>query len=286
MRMPVFCDYHSHNFRCKHASGEVIDYAQKAAELGMTEFGASDHIPLSSQLMQGPRMTISDFDSYRDAVFFARDKLKGSIDVLYGVEADYEGEIQTWRDCDQLVGREDFDYVIGSVHVFHSASLPGAVWDVLRTVSGSEREELTVRYFNLIGEMAKTKTYDIVGHLDGSHRHMGWDKNPEGKVEVAILKSLDAVMESKMSVEINTSGFRYGIGMQFPNWWIIGKLVERGIPVMINSDAHHPDSVGQKFDEVVAKLIEYTGVKQATYRKRKISEVSVPSVVSQVPVDL
>ena len=38
-------DYHSHNRRCGHAAGELADYIEAAASLGLAEFGVSDHNP-------------------------------------------------------------------------------------------------------------------------------------------------------------------------------------------------------------------------------------------------
>ena len=39
-------DYHTHTFRCKHAQGDVEDYAKYAVEYGIDVLGVSDHTAL------------------------------------------------------------------------------------------------------------------------------------------------------------------------------------------------------------------------------------------------
>ncbi len=39
-------DYHTHHVRCGHASGELEDYVLKGIEIGLTQLGLSDHMPL------------------------------------------------------------------------------------------------------------------------------------------------------------------------------------------------------------------------------------------------
>jgi len=53
MQLPA--DYHMHTPLCHHATGEPVDYARHASELGLTEIGFSDHSPM-------PR---DDFDNWR-----------------------------------------------------------------------------------------------------------------------------------------------------------------------------------------------------------------------------
>ncbi len=252
-------DYHTHNFRCFHAEGDILDYAMKAAELGFTQIGASDHIPISKPHYQGYRMKEGTLPEYREAVQMARSKLHGKIEVLYGIEAEYDEDPQTLRECLSIFNREDFDYVIGSVHFYNGhdgQGIRGAVWDVISRVDGMEREELLIRYFGLVRGMAQTKAYDIVGHFDVITRHIGWPRDPSGKLEKAICLALDQIAESAMPMEVNTSGRRYGNKQPFPSPWIIRKALEREIPLQINSDSHAPDQVGTWHHDTFAQITD------------------------------
>ena len=43
-------DYHSHNRRCGHATGEIEDYVKVAIEKNLKEIGISDHFQLCAIL--------------------------------------------------------------------------------------------------------------------------------------------------------------------------------------------------------------------------------------------
>lgn len=265
-------DYHTHNFRCFHADDDVMDYALKAIELGFSQIGASDHIPVSKPHYQGYRMLLETLPEYREAVLATQNKLRGKIEVLYGIEAEYDEDPLTLRECEAIFEKEAFDYVIGSVHFFNGRDgqgVRGAVWDVVTRVDGVEREELLVRYFGLVGEMAATRAYDIVGHFDVICRHIGWAQDPSGLLEKSICRALDQIAESGMTLEVNTSGRRYSKGQPFPSPWILRKALEREIPMMINSDAHAPQETGawhsETFNEIISLGIP---VQFSRYEKR------------------
>ncbi len=265
-------DYHTHNFRCFHADGDIADYAGEALALGFTQIGASAHIPVSKPHYQGYRMKRDTLPEYRESVAMTRSKLRGQIEVLYGIEAEYDEDPQTLRECVAIFGEENFDYVIGSVHFFNGRDgqgIRGAVWDVIDQVDGVEQEELLVRYFGLVGEMARTKCYDIVGHFDVIVRHIGWADDPSGKIEKAICIALDDIAGAEMTMEVNTSGRRYGNAQPFPSTWIIRKALERGIPLMINSDAHAPGQTGAWHKETFEQILSLGLPAQfARYHKR------------------
>ncbi|MDK3156690.1 histidinol-phosphatase, partial [Kamptonema cortianum] len=277
---PPLTDYHTHNFRCFHAEGDVPDYVAQALELGFGQIGASDHIPVSKPHYQGYRMRLETIPEYRDTVAMAREKWRGKIDVLYGIEAEYDEDPQTVRECESLFEREAFDYVIGSVHFFNGRDgqgIRGAVWDVVDRVDGPEREELVIRYFDLVGEMAATGLYDIAGHLDVIFRHIGGVKEPRGRLEKSILRALDSIADAGMSMEVNTSGRRYDKQEPFPSLWIIGHALDREISLQINSDAHAPDQVGAWHNETFEQIASLgKPVQFARYAKREKQTLAAP----------
>lgn len=42
----MLIDYHTHHVRCGHASGELEEYVKRGIEIGLTQLGLSDHMPL------------------------------------------------------------------------------------------------------------------------------------------------------------------------------------------------------------------------------------------------
>ena len=61
-------NYHSHTYRCKHATGEVIEFVNAAAEAGLEIFGGSDHAAFPDDRWPDIRMHYEELDDYVEAV--------------------------------------------------------------------------------------------------------------------------------------------------------------------------------------------------------------------------
>jgi histidinol-phosphatase (PHP family) len=61
-------------------------------------------------------------------------------------------------------------------------------------------------------------------------------------------ETLDVIATSGLPVELNTAGWRKGLGEPYPAPRILEGCADRGIPVIINSDSHTPGEVDQGFD--------------------------------------
>ena len=69
---PVVKNYHTHTWRCKHASGDVDDYCRAAVEQGLSVLGLSDHAALPDDRWPGVRMNFDELSSYCHAIDVAR----------------------------------------------------------------------------------------------------------------------------------------------------------------------------------------------------------------------
>ena len=47
-------NYHTHTFRCQHASGTEREYIESALAAGITKIGFSEHIPFRFQYIHAP----------------------------------------------------------------------------------------------------------------------------------------------------------------------------------------------------------------------------------------
>ena len=62
--MKIQTNYHTHTYLCKHATGTIDDYVDRAIALGYTDIGISDHCPFTEELVRliySKRMTMDDF---------------------------------------------------------------------------------------------------------------------------------------------------------------------------------------------------------------------------------
>ena len=108
-------NYHTHTFRCHHATGDVEDFARLAQQKGMKKLGMSDHAHVQGEGDHPMHMSKRDIPEY---VRLCRecDGKFGGIRVLCGVECDYDPSdenyfrdyylIYSWKKSNN--GRNDF----------------------------------------------------------------------------------------------------------------------------------------------------------------------------------
>src|SRR5205823_5700770 len=61
-------DLHMHTPLCRHATGEPVDYAKRAVELGFKEIGFSDHSPMRRDDFDDWRMRFDQLGEYVEKV--------------------------------------------------------------------------------------------------------------------------------------------------------------------------------------------------------------------------
>lgn len=112
-------DYHTHHYRCGHATGNLADYVEAAIAVGLDEIGLSDHSPIyhlgaDPHPLPGTAMSRPELPRYVQEAAAVRDRFAGRISVRLGVESDY---VLGWDDHYRTLWQQyPLDYVIGSVH--------------------------------------------------------------------------------------------------------------------------------------------------------------------------
>jgi len=263
-------DYHTHTKLCKHARGEIKDYILMAIEKNLTEIGVSDHMPLPDDFDPEHRMTIDEFEIYKDWYKSAVDEFGERIKIKFGIEAEFIDEkIDFIRD---FVRNGDFDYVIGSVHFLDGWNIAShkEAWKW----EGKDVNEVYEDYYQTIKKLVKSGIFDIVGHFDmikkfGHHA----DKN----FEELIREILKLIKENGLCIEINTSGLRHKVGEIYPSVEILKIAREYKIPLTVGSDAHSPEDIGRDFDTAYELIQIYGGGKISIFEKRERKEVSLRS---------
>ena len=254
-------DYHTHTKLCKHATGMPADYVAAAVDRGIDEIGLSDHTPMPPWYDAAWRMTIDQFPGYLEALDEAVRRFDGKITVRRGLESDfYPGTEDFVRD---VIGRADFDYVIGSVHYLDDWGFDNP--DHKARYEGRDIAELYREYFAAIRDTARSGLFDIVGHFDLIKK---FGHRPDRPVDDAVEEALAAVKEAGMSVELNTSGLRKPCKEVYPSRSILETAHRMGVALTLGSDAHRPDEVGAGFDGAVALLREIGVTHIVRYARR------------------
>jgi histidinol-phosphatase (PHP family) len=256
-------NYHTHTNHCD-GHGEPREYAEAALRKGMPRLGFSGHnvVPFPTDwTMRAERQ-----ESYLREVREVRDRYRGKLEIFLGMEVDFiPGMTSPTSPAVRALG---LDFVIGSVH-FIGPSDGDHAWTVdgpreemeaaLKDGFGGDPRRLVERYYQLVAAMAESAAPDIIAHFDVVKKN-----NRDGRFfsedaewyRAAVKRALDAVRDSGSVLEINTGGVvRNTSGAFYPSPWILQEARQRGIPVLVSSDAHHPDNLDGKFAEAAQLLL-------------------------------
>jgi histidinol-phosphatase (PHP family) len=231
-------------------------YRAVAEERGIAELGVSEHVYRFEQALtvwQHPfwvPFATDDIDAY---CAFVRERT----DLRLGIEADFVPGAED-RTANLLEAR-DFDYVIGSVHFVREGAVDMddySVWD-----SGRSVEQIWQRYFQTIGEAARSGLFDVLAHPDLVKVWGGERPLPEGDLRHYYELAIDGIAESGIAVEVSTAGLRKHVKELYPAPAFLEMCLEAGAPIALSSDAHRPQDVGADYEQAL-ELLDALGVRE------------------------
>ncbi len=260
-------DYHIHTKLCNHATGEMAEFVETAISKKIDEIGFADHLPMvflpSNLPLDDYCMKLEQLPFYVTSVKELQEKYPDIV-IKLGIEADYyDGKEQEIK---ELLKRADFDYVYGSVHAIGE---PAWIIDDERFRHKYQEYdvfELYQFYFKNITQAIQTGLYDIMAHLDLPKK---FGDRPEQSITPMIDEVIDALVKHRVSIEVNTAGFRYPAGEQYPSEEILRACFENDIQVTFGSDSHRPEEVGWELDRALSLLREIGYTEIIGFKKRK-----------------
>lgn len=265
---PNFYDSHMHSPLCKHARGPLSAYAEQAEKKGLRGITFTCHSPMPAGWDAGLRMTLAQLPQYVEMVERTRDEFAGRVEVYLGMESDYFPGMEGW--IDELQGRADFSYILGSVHALTKEYKA-------RYLAGSTRLEYERSYFENLANAAETGLYDCLSHPD-----IVKIANPK-QYDVAdhldtIRRALDRIAATGIAMELNTSGLNKSYPEMNPGDVMLKEMARRGIPVVIGSDSHDAHRVGADFDKALANLREAGYQRVSYFLERERYELAISEV--------
>jgi histidinol-phosphatase (PHP family) len=267
----MLTDYHVHlrpdepgtTAELYFTTANAEQYRTAASERGIAELGVSEHVYRFEQALDVWRHPFwqsnarEDLDAYCE---FVREQT----DLKLGIEADFVpgGEDRTAS----LLQARDFDYVIGSVHFLRDEAVDMEDYSVWGKTHSPE--EIWRRYFETLGEAARSGLFDVLAHPDlvkvwGAER-----PRPEGDLRRYYELAIDGIAESQIAVEVSTAGLRKPVGEMYPAPAFLEMCLEAGAPVALSSDAHRPEDVGADYEQAL-ELLAAAGVQELCVFERR-----------------
>ncbi len=241
-------NYHTHIYLCKHASGTINEYIEKAIANQYLEIGISDHGPLPDELMERLHSRRMNFDEYYNIYLndlaFAKFKYSDQIKVLSAVEIEYLSEIkQTYP-----IFLADLDYLILGQHMIEKNGEYQSIYaDEFTT------EDLEI-YASTIEKALATGYFKILAHPDlYMWSYKKWDE-PAKNCARRIIK---AAINNHVYLEFNANGVRRSafteddgsINYVYPRleFWKLQKEEFDYDKILINDDCHSLEDFDDEF---------------------------------------
>ena len=240
-------------------------YREAASERGIEELGVSEHVHRFGQALEvwdHPFWVENAHDDLDAYCTFVRD----ATDLRLGIEADY---IPAREDrLANLLEAREWDYVIGSIHFLQdrAVDMRDSPWDVWRS---GDPDKVWTRYFETLGEAARTGMFDILAHPD---LVKVWGANaprPQGDLRRFYEIAMDGIAASDVAIELSTAGLRKPVGEMYPEAAFLEMCLEAGRPVALSSDAHVPEDLGHAYDRAL-ECLDSLGVREIAVFERRV----------------
>ena len=218
----------------------------EAISQGMHTLGFSDHssVPFESRVS----IPMDKNEEYATYLKELKIKYKDQIDILASMEMEFIPGIVV--DFQKTKKDYDLDYLIGSVHLV--GKTPETLWFIdgksiepydegLKNYFGGDIKKGVRAYFDQENEMIETERFDIIGHFDKVKMNARgrYFQEDEKWYRDMVLETLDLIKQHDLIVEINTRGlYKQRYNGFYPSEWLLPRMKEMNIPVVISSDAH------------------------------------------------
>ncbi len=268
--MRYFADYHTHTNFSGDSEAPMESMVKRAIELGLTELVFTDHVDYD---YADPVFENIDFEDYLEHFRHVKERYYRDINILMGVEIGFQPHVEP--QIEELLNSYDFDFVIYSTHMADQLDFyTGAFFD------GKDKNAAYQRYFeNVLQSLNKPSNFNIYGHLDFIVRYGDYDSKVLSYQEHSqvIDKILRNLIYNGRGIEINTSGYRYGLQHMHPQADIIRRYKKLGGEIItVGSDAHSPRDLCADFNDAYTLLREIGFKYINAYQQRKPRFVKIP----------
>lgn len=246
-------NYHTHTYRCNHASGTDEDYVIKALENGFSVLGFSDHAPYPyyNGYIAPYRMQPSDKQAYLDSIVSLKKQYADKMHIYAGFE------------CEPLEGYENYlrelktqaDYLIMGNH--NDESRPG-----YRFAGANNTPEEVRVYTRAALRGMEWGVFDYMAHPDLTLGAYPVFDDVARDMSVQITRAAKAL---NLPLEYNLSGIEkqrikpLGLGYPCERFWEIA--AEEGCTAIIGVDAHFPGAFDWTYYEEGEKYLQSLGMK-------------------------
>lgn len=262
----MFWDQHMHCNFSGDSDALPEDMIKAGIAHGLSGICFTDH--LDYDYPEEPNIFLLDFDNYFKVLSDLREKYADKISVNIGIELGLQPQAAGQNLA--VTEKYPFDFIIGSSHVVNHMDPYYPEF-----FAGRDEDAAYMEYFESVLENINSGVdFDVYGHIDYVVRY-GPNKNAfytYEKFKDIVDEILTQLISKGKGIEVNTGGFKYGLGHPNPTEDIIKRYRELGGEIItMGADAHVPEYVAYEFDKT-AQIIKKCGFKYYTVFKNRKAE--------------
>ncbi len=257
-------DSHTHSDNSPDGRESVTYMCERSIAMGLRGIAITDHCEVDNY--EGGRYHISIRQSYFECLK-AKSVFRGALIVSAGIELGQP--LANPAVSEKLLADYNFDIVLASVHNARN----GADYYYMdyTELSDADIRSLLQGYFEDILAVCRWNRFDSLAHLTYPIRYLSAsgisvDLNAYSDIIDEILKTL---AQNGKALEINTSGYRQGLGTALPPLSCVKRFRELGGEyVTIASDAHRSGDVGKNLEDGMRIALDAGFTQFALYLSR------------------
>lgn len=262
----MFWDQHMHCNFSGDSDALPEDMIKAGIAHGLSGICFTDH--LDYDYPEEPNIFLLDFDNYFKVLSDLKEKYADKISVNIGIELGLQPQAAGQNLA--VAEKYPFDFIIGSSHVVNHMDPYYPEF-----FAGRDEDTAYMEYFESVLENINSGVdFDVYGHIDYVVRY-GPNKNAfytYEKFKDIIDEILTQLISKGKGIEVNTGGFKYGLGHPNPTEDIIKRYRELGGEIItMGADAHVLEYVAYEFDKT-AQIIKNCGFKYYTVFKNRKAE--------------
>ncbi|MDF2542073.1 MAG: hypothetical protein K0S47_1791 [Herbinix sp.] len=265
----IIADYHVHSNFSSDSTAPMEDMIDKALALGLKKLCFTDHMDIDYPVVQNGYTFTFSLEEYIQKLLDLKELYLSKIELMIGVELGLQPHLK-----DQLnafAKSYPFDFIIGSTHVVdHIDPYFPEYW-----TNRSERQGILDYFQSIIDNCSIFNDFHVYGHLDYIIRYIpgqGDIKHTYAYTDYSDILNevLKTILSKGKGIEVNTSGFKYGLNHTHPKVEILKRYLELGGELItIGSDAHKPEHLCYDFQKA-AELLTSLGYRYyATFTQGK-----------------
>ncbi len=261
----ITADYHVHTSFSSDSDASMESMIEKAISLGFTRICITDHMDYDFPKIYNLPF-IFEPEDYVYKIADLKEQYKDQIKLLMGIECGMKPNLA--KRYNRLLNEYNFDFVIASSHLVDDMDVYyPQYWDGI-----SEEEGYKIYFETILDTISCFDNFDVYGHLDYIIRY-GPSKGANYNYELyrdLLNEILKKIISMGKGIEVNTAGYKYGLGRPHPSPEILKQYKELGGTILtIGSDGHKPEHLAYYFNEARKLLLSLGFTQYTVFEDRK-----------------